>query len=207
MKRGGFTLVEMLVAVALLALLIGVAVFAFRLQLLSIHKMKTKGINDAIAYHQLRSAIASMKFYVVEEYDALGRPMKRMHYFFDGTPKAMTFVTTNALFGEGDALARLECRDGQLRYAEAPLFGRIDFLRPALPQEHRSIVLYDDLQECGFAYEGYDGLSGSMFADRIPVHVAVELDRDGRNRKFFIAVKSDDNMTKARVHDAVYPTE
>ena len=86
--RKAFTIVEMLVAIVLLTLLIGVALFSFRMQLITIHKTKLSSINRAVSYTQLRSVIASMKYYAVQEYDIVERVIPySWHYFFDADAK------------------------------------------------------------------------------------------------------------------------
>ena len=207
MKKNGFTLVEMLVAIVLLSLLIGVAVFAFRMQLMNVQKLKTSGLDSVLHYTQLTSPIESMKYYVVEDYDTFGKPMKKMHYFFSGDAKHMEFVTTNPNLGEYDAIVMLECKEDELIYKEEPLFERVDYLRPDFLEDSFQIVLYKELQTCSFAYEKGSKVILSTLEGAIPKRVIVSLSKQGKPKKFFIRVKSDNNLTKARVYDAVYPQE
>ena len=207
MKKNGFTLVEMLVAIVLLSLLIGVAVFAFRMQLMNVQKLKTSGLDSVLHYTQLTSPIESMKYYVVQEYDLLGRPMRVMHYFFLGTSKSMRFITTNPNLSESDALVEFICTDKSLVYKEEPLFDRIDFLRPDFLEDSFTTVLYTDLKYCSFSFKNTNGEILTQLQDDLPRSVIIDLANDEYKKRFFVNVKSDDNLTKSRVYDAVYPAE
>ena len=206
-RKNGFTLVEMLVAIVLLSLLIGVAVFAFRMQLINVKKLKSTGLDDVLHYVQLVTPIESMKYYVVEDYDVLGRPMKKMHYFFLGSSQSVRFITTNPNVSKADALVELSCADRNLIYKEEPLFGRINFLAPSFLEDSFQTILYQDLKECSFKYVNNNGETFTHMQDTIPSKIIVTLGKADKKETFFIQIKSDDNLTEARVYDAVYPAE
>ena len=194
--RRAFTLVEMLVAVVLLSLLIGVAVFSFRLQLIAVHKARTEGLRSAITASQIHEILESMKHYAVQRYDTLDQPIPRSwHEFFQGGADRMRFVTTHPILSRGDALVELACEGNTLRYTEAPLFGSMDFLRPDFLEQTRHRTLLRDLKTCRFRYVDRRGGVHDAFDDRIPRAVWVSVERENTPREYFVTVKSDNNLT------------
>lgn len=203
MKKA-FTLVEMLVAVVLLTLLIGVALFSFRLQLMTVRKIKLDSMQRVLAYTQMKRSIESMKYYLVQEYDTVGRPIDyAWDYLFDGTQKKLLFVTENPIFTQGDALVALECKEKKLLYTEEPLYGNIDFLRPSFTDDSIEKTLYDNLEVCRFSYVTMQGRKVEVLKGVLPSTVFVTLS----NKRFVMRVKSDDNLTKTRLMDRLYDTD
>jgi len=205
--RKAFTLVEMLVALVLISLLIGVAVFAFRLQLITIHKAKTEGLNTVIKYTQVRSLIESMKYYVVQEYNMLNLPTKQLHLFFNGDQREMKFITTNPILSSSDALVELVCKDHKLIYKEEPLFDRIDFLQPDLLEDSREIVLYKDLQQCRFSYKNVQGVKTGELENIIPKAIEIRIEDKFGKIVIYASVKEDNTRLVGEIYDAMYPTE
>jgi len=200
MKKA-FTLVEMLVAVVLLSLLIGVALFSMRLQLITISKVKLHGINQVLKYNQLKTPVESMKYYAVQEYDMLNRPIKyKWHYFFKGDSHKMSFITQNPLFSNADSLVELKCVDDRLLYTEEPLYQRIDFLRPRFLKDSTTYIIYDDIQKCQFSYKTRKGKEIKSLIDDIPSYVMVKLDQE----EYFIKVQNDYNKTISEIFSRIY---
>ena len=200
MKKA-FTLVEMLVAVVLLTLLIGVALFSLRLQLITVKKMKLSGIEKVLSYTQLKSSIESMNYYGVQEYDVLNRPIKyAWHYFFNGEANKMLFITQNPIFTQGDAVVKLECLEDTLLYTEEPLYKRINFLRPKLLEDSKKYILYSHLKSCQFSYESIQKEKKNALEYTLPSAVFVKLDKE----IFFIKIKNDHNITLAEIVSKFY---
>ena len=200
MKKA-FTLVEMLVAVVLLSLLIGVALFSMRLQLITISKVKLHGINQVLKYNQLKTPVESMKYYAVQEYDMLNRPIKyKWHYFFAGDHKKISFISQNPIFVEADALVELQCFDDKLIYKEEPLYKRIDFLRPEFLKDSKSYILYKDLKKCEILYKRRNGEIKDKFSNELPSAVIFKLDK----KEFFIKVENDYNRTIKDIFNRIY---
>ena len=207
--RRGFTLVEMLVAIVLISLLIGVAVFSFRLQLMSVQKTKTEGLNAVLKYNQVKSALESIKYYVVQEFDALGRPMRQFDEFFSGDENHALFITNNPIFSDKVSLVELSCVDNTLLYKEEPLYSRyMNYLRPAFNEEHtRLLKIYKELQRCEFYYINMHEVLVRTIAKEIPKEIYLRLKKDDKDISIYTKIDEDDNLTAARIYDAVYGQE
>lgn len=192
MKKA-FSLIEMLVALVLVTLLVGVAMFSFKYQLIMIKKTKTSGISRAIIFNQLKTSIESMKHYVVDDYDMLGKSMNNLHYFFIGKQKKMEYITTNPLFSKEIAVVKLICKDQNLIYQEEPLYKRIDFLRPEVLENSRSSILFKNLDKCEFEY---------IPKENIPSQVILHIQND-KISPLYIDIKSDDNLSLGVIQDVI----
>jgi len=207
MIKKAFTLVEMLVALVLISLLIGVAVFAFRLQLITIHKTKTEGLNNVIKYTQVKSLIESMKYYVVNEYNILDMPIKKLHYYVSGNSKHIKFITTNPIYTNTVALVELSCIDDKLLYREEALFKRIDYLRPDFLADSKSEELYKNLKKCSFEYKTLKATKIEVLNNEMPTGVSINLEIGLKKEIIYSSVKSDDNTTLAMIYDMEYQDE
>lgn len=205
-KKNAFTLVEMLIAVILITLLIGVAIFAFRYQLIAIKKSQKVGFTHALSYNQLRTSLESMKYYVVDNYDMLNQPMKQLHIFFKGNPTELTYITDSPLFSKEVSLAKLSCKDSELLYTEVKLYGQINYLKPALPQDASKVVLYKNLKDCSFKYHIKE-LTYDTLKNRMPTAITLKLNSHNKTQEIYINIQSDYNISVGIINDAIYPIE
>lgn len=202
-QRSAFSLVEMLVAIVLITLLIGIAIFAFKYQLIAIHKTQKTGLDKVLKYNQLRSSLQSIKYYVVDDYDMLNKPMKNLHYFFEGKKKGLIYITTNPLFSKETSLVKLQCYESKLLYKEEKLYGSIDFLRPGLLENSREMVLFNDLETCKFEYLLYDIVEQEV-VDNIPSAIIFDFTTNRVENEIYVTVQSDYNRSKHIIYDALY---
>jgi len=205
-NKNAFTLVEMLVAVILITLLIGVAIFAFRYQLIAIKKSQKVGLTYVLSYNQLRTSLQSMKCYVVDDYDMLNQPMKQLHIFFEGKPTELTYITESSVLSKEVSLVKVSCRDSELLYTEEKLYDKIDYLRPKLSKNAPEVVLYKNVNDCSFNYHvknlNFDTLEGKM-----PTAITINLNIKDKNQEIYVNVKSDYNISVGLIDDAIYSIE
>jgi prepilin-type N-terminal cleavage/methylation domain-containing protein len=159
-RLSGFTLVEILIAVTILAMVIGIATYGY-----SLFSRDWSGRLGRFASAQgelqrldlvVRALEDTLPFVVR---DPTGEP----GFYFLGRDEGLTLVTSSPVFGESNlAVIRLfrEAAGGgrwNLVYEEAPLRGasalRVSTQR--LPFQDRMIVLRD-LQRLEFAYYGWE---------------------------------------------------
>ncbi|MEA3521879.1 MAG: type II secretion system protein, partial [Campylobacterota bacterium] len=73
-QKNAFTLVEMLIAIILISMLIAMSVFSFKHMLINFKKMRSQNFDSLLSFHQLKSSISAMSYYVVDDYDQFDRP-------------------------------------------------------------------------------------------------------------------------------------
>lgn len=205
-KKNAFSLVEMLVAVLLLTLLIGVAIFSFRYQLIAITKAQKVGFTKVLTYNQLRTSLASMKHYVVDDYDMLNQTMQNLHVFFNGNKNELTYITESPMFSKEIALAQLKCVDSALVYTEEALYGNIDFLRPQLQESSQEVVFYDNLTACGFSYHVKEKIFEEL-KNELPTAIAINIQSQERAEEMYVDIRSDYNISVGMINDTIYPIE
>jgi len=203
MKKA-FTLVELLVAVVLLTLLIGTALFSYRQVLLNITKAQTNTFNEILKIHQMHTSIESMQHYVVDEYNNFNQPMKKLHVFFVGDENAFKYITLNPTFSTIPSLSSFECKDNSLIYKEEPLYKRIDVNRPLFLDDTPSIVYWKDIESCKFEYSLHKKTLNSL-RDVLPTMVKIEFkDSNQKEHLYFTTIKSDYNISYGDMYGLLY---
>jgi prepilin-type N-terminal cleavage/methylation domain-containing protein len=205
-KRAAFSLIEMLVAIVLLTLLLGVALFSFRHLLITFKQIQKSGIHETLTYNSIRSTLESVQHYVVDDYNRLNQPAKNLHFYFQGESQRVRFITTDPNFSDTVSLAQLECRDSKLIYSEEKLYGPMDFRVPNFSTNQSEKVMYDALQSCEFFYYAIDAptLAQSQLHDTIPKFIELTLRTSNQNLDAFIAIKSDNNSSVNITHGLLY---
>ena len=204
LMKKAFTLVELLVAVLLLTLLIGTALFSYRQVLLNITKAQTSTFTEVLKVHQIRTSIESMQHYVVDEYNQFDQPMKKLHSFFGGNQHYFQYISLNPTLSTIPSLSSFECKDNSLIYKEEPLYQRIDVNRPAFLDDTPFIVYWEDIQSCQFEYT----LHGKVLNDltnKIPTAIKIDfIDSNEKEHTLFSNIQSDYNITRAEIYELLY---
>ena len=203
MKKA-FTLVELLIAVVLLTLLIGTALFSYRQVLLNITKAEKSSFNEVLKIHQIRTSIESMQHYVVDDYNQLNQPMKKLHIFFRGDQDSFQYISLNPTFSSIPSLSAFECKDNKLVYKEEMLYNRIDVNRPEFLEDSKEIIYWDDIDACKFEYF-FNTEVLDKIRNRLPTAVKIYfIDSNEKEQVFFTTIKSDYNISSYIVYDLLY---
>jgi prepilin-type N-terminal cleavage/methylation domain-containing protein len=160
-KVRGFTLIEMLIALAIFGMVVGIASYGY--SLFSRHWEGRLGRfqQSQDQLQRLDLVVAALENtlpYVVR--DASGAP----GFYFLGREEGLTLVTMNPVFAAGGIAVirvfREPAGNGKwnLLYEEAPLAGqKLRLASQVLPFSHRMIVLRD-VPDLGFRYFGWRSL-------------------------------------------------
>ena len=202
--RKAFTLVELLVAVVLLTLLIGTAMFSYRQVLLNITKAQKSTFNEILKVHQIRTSIASMQHYVVDDYNQFNQPMKKLHDFFLGNEHYVKYISLNPSLSSIPSLSSLECKDNSLVYKEEPLYKRIDVNRPDFLEDTPSVVYWKDIESCRFEYILEDKLLTAL-ENKLPTAIKIDfIDSNEKEHTLFTNIQSDYNISSAYIYELLY---
>jgi len=203
MKKA-FTLVELLIAVVLLTLLIGTALFSYRQVLLNISKAEKSSFNEVLKVYQIRTSIESMQHYVVDDYNQLNEPMKKSHIFFRGDQNSFQYISLNPTLSTIPSLSALECKDNKLLYKEEMLYNRIDVNRPEFLEDSTKIIYWEDIEDCKIKYFLHKKVLNSM-KNILPTAIEIYFkDSYEKEHRFFTTIKSDYNISSYIVYDLLY---
>ena len=203
MKKA-FTLVELLIAVVLLTLLIGTALFSYRQVLLNITKAEKSTFNEVLKIHQIRTSIESMQHYVVDDYNQFNQPMKKLHMFFAGNEHYFQYVSLNPTLFNIPTLSAFECIDNKLLYKEEMLYNRIDVNRPEFLEDSKHVVYWDDIEDCKFEYFFHQE-AVSKIENRLPTAINISFTDDNiKEYTIFTTVKSDYNLSDKFIYEHLY---
>jgi len=202
--RKAFTLVELLVAVVLLTLLMGTALFSYRQVLLNITKSQKSTFNEVLKVHQIRTSIESMQDYVVDDYNQFNQPMKQLHSFFLGKEYYFQYISLNPTLSNIPSLSSFECKDNSLVYREEPLYKRIDVNRPIFLQDSPIVVYWKDIESCKFEYFFHKKHLAEL-KNKIPTAIKIDfVDNNEKEHTIFTTVKSDYNLSYANIYELLY---
>jgi prepilin-type N-terminal cleavage/methylation domain-containing protein len=166
-RSHGFTLIEMLVAVAILGLVVGIGSYGYSLFTRN-WSSGTRQFEQAAAQFQrldlaVRAVSNTLPYVVRDNAGQLG-------FYFLGRDEGLTLVSASPVFAIGDiAVIRLFREPGtpgrwNLVYEEAPLAGvHLRAATQTLPFSHRMVVLRD-LARIEFAYHGWESIEARAFA-------------------------------------------
>ena len=203
MKKA-FTLVELLVAVLLLTLLIGTALFSYRQVLLNITKAQTSSFNEVLKVHQIRTSIESMQHYVVDDYNQFNQPMKKLHSFFLGNQHYFKYISLNPTLSTIPSLSSFECKNSSLIYKEEPLYQRIDVNRPEFLDDTSFIVYWENIQSCQFEYTLHRKVLNDL-TNKIPTAIKIDfIDSNEKKHMLFTNIQSDYNISSAEIYELLY---
>jgi prepilin-type N-terminal cleavage/methylation domain-containing protein len=204
MKKA-FTLVELLVAVLLLTLLIGTALFSYRYILLNVKRTQTTSIDKVLSFNQIKSSIESMQYYVVDDYDYFGNPMKQLHAFFYGDEKGLEFISLNPVFSTETSIVKIRCFNGNLLYEEEPFYQGGDLSKPKMSEFTIKKEYATKINNCSFQYMTVGHSLTSRIERELPLIVILSyIDRQEKRVTLYNRVKSDFNISKGLMYELLY---
>lgn len=196
-KRNGFTLVEMLVVIVLLSMLIATAVFAYKNMIINIKHTKKENYKFLYSFHQLRSSITSMSYYVIYDEEKLS-VKSGYKYFFNGNSQTMHYITKNPVFSDKISVVSLACENNELTYSETLLYGEQDYLQPQVDEKSPIKILFDDVSDCSIDYF-LKNQKMKVLQNSIPelVHIALKINK--KEQEFLFRI----NSTRDKVNELI----
>lgn len=168
-KTRGFTLIEMLVSMAIMTAVVSLASYSYRFYSNLSHKNSVKyeqSLRQMQVWQKVRERVAeSVDYYVRPKY----RPAERDIPLFIGREREVFSVTERGLFEpKRQALYWLGVKDGTLLYCEKLIAGYIPTEDEVDPQICEvSTVIATGVSSISFKYYGWRGLSEKLSASSI----------------------------------------
>jgi len=189
--RRAFTLIEVLVAMVIVALMSATGMFAYKMAIDQISRKEPVSFDDVMTYAWLRTLFATTYFYVVEKDTTFETEGIEYLYLFDTGDKSVRFVTTTPLFGHRLSLVKLSVENGQLLYEQSSIYDpKQDYKHPKILSDAPKIILIDNMENARFSYERYFALPNDV-TSRIPKIVKFSFEKNGVENNFFFSVRYD----------------
>jgi len=198
-SNDGFTLLELLVAITIFSLVIGMAMFSLRYTFGVFRHLDAPFAEETRRITGLRDCIASTFVYIGERSDMFNRN-KEFYTFFYGEPDRLTFITSKPLILTGMAICRLSLRDGAVVLEESPVYANdSNYLNPSiLPGERRETIIFHDVKSFSLEYfQG--GVKLDAIKEDLPSLIKVVLQTEEKREEFCCRISTDFNNKKQLV--------
>ncbi len=187
----GFTLLELMIALSLLAMMLAMAYSAFATATQAI----PRGEDAAALSGRLRMATALITRQVRSLVDYSAETDEQVHPFFEGGPDSFSFITSSPqLAGGGDGLGWVTyASDGKsLRMAERLIFSRGNLTGGTGDPEAQAELL-SGLEGVRFQYLRLDGVDNEWLSEwnaleeqALPGAIKIELMGIGQSRSYWV---------------------
>ncbi len=191
-KAKGFTLVELLVSLAIFSVLMTTAAYTLRMASTLLHKTDKRFAQETRNLSRLRDSIGS-SYHFVGERRAMALAGREYYFHFYGGENELEYITSRPFAGAGLTLSRLRYQDGVLLLEESPIYSlEHDFKQPAMPSStHKSQLLMKDLETFRIEYIS-DGVRTASVKEGLPNSVRISYKKPNmpEARELFVAIKS-----------------
>jgi len=168
-KQRGFTLIEMLVSMAIMTAVVSLASYSYRFYINLSHKNDKKYellLNETQVWQRVRERVSeSIDYYIKPKYRTTVQDIP----LFLGREKELYGVSERGLFdSERLVLYWIGVIDSKLLYCEKPIVGFIpteDTIEPDICET--SVLIRDNINAAEFRYFGWRGLSDKLSSSNL----------------------------------------
>lgn len=181
MNRRAFTLIEVLVAMVIVALLSATGMFAYKMAISQISRQNGVTFHDAMVYGRLQNLFHGTYFYTIQKSKEFTDDFDVL-YLFEASPRRILFVSDMPLYGDRLALVELFLKEGKLLYRQSPVYDdRQNYKNPAIFDDAPTVTLLENLENPRFVFKKYYDLPKD-YTSKIPGLVELLYRRDGMDR-------------------------
>lgn len=152
--KKGFTLVELLVAIAIFSIAMTLATYAFKQSLNIVKYINFPYAEDLQKLSKLRDSIRSTFFYLTQN-DAADDNLKIFKFYFYGDKNKISFVTVKPLIIKDRELvvASLEKDKDKLVWKEYPVYDKdTDYKTLKTRKKPKKLVIIENIKDITFSY-------------------------------------------------------
>ncbi|GAM08227.1 hypothetical protein OR1_00498 [Geobacter sp. OR-1] len=190
-KPNGFTLVELLVAITIFSLVVGMAMFSLRFSFGIFRHLNAPFAEETRLNSTLRDCIASTNVYLAERHDMFNRD-KKFYIYYYGEPEQLTFVSSKPISGSDYALCRIALRNGAVVIDEIPLYADdSDYLSPSMATGKKSTtVIFPEAKGMRLEYVAESKPQATM-KETLPSLVKMSVTRERGTQEFYYRIPAD----------------
>lgn len=184
----GFTLLELLVAITIFSLVVGMAMFSLRYSFAVVRQLDVPFAEETQRLSKLRDCITSMFNYVTPSRDMFNN-RKDFASFFSGSSESMTFISRTPPSGRGLAVCRIALIEGSVLLEEAPLYSETsNYLLPSLENgDKKTTVIATDVSAFRLEYLS-NGKNEQSLKASLPYQVRIVIVADGKESEHFYRI-------------------
>ncbi len=153
-ENKGFTLVELLVAIAIFSIAITLVTYAFRQSINIVKYINFPYAEDLQKLSKVRDSIRSTFFYLTQN-DTAESPSKIFQFFFYGNKNKISFVTAKPILIKSReiVLVTLEKEKDKLVWKEYPVYDKdTDYKTLKSRKKPRRLIILDNIKIATFSF-------------------------------------------------------
>lgn len=184
----GFTLVELLVAITIFSLVVGMAMFSLRYSFAVVRQLDAPFADGTQKVSRMQDCISSMFNYVTPARDMFNN-RKDFATFFTGESGSMTFISKTPPSGRKLAVCRLSLDKGEVVLEEVPLYDdKTNYLSPSLEsKDKKSIVVATGITSLRLEYFK-NGKTETTLKAALPTMVRIIMTADGKETEYYCRI-------------------
>ncbi len=187
--KKGFTLIEILIALVIFTIIIGLSAYSFRFYAGVVNKIIMPYPKNAVIFTKLRNALDSSFYFVGQKKDLSGK--ENFFMYFYGTNSRITFITTKPLLENTLAVCSLYLKNSQLIWEESPVYSKLDnYKMPQITRQNiKRTVLFKNVSKFNITYF-INSSSFSSIKERYPTLIEMNFTLNKAKKKLFFKIKS-----------------
>jgi prepilin-type N-terminal cleavage/methylation domain-containing protein len=185
----GFTLVELLVAITIFSLVVGMAMFSLRHSFIVVRQLDASFAEGTQRLSKMRDCVSAMFNYVTPSRDMFNNK-KEYTTFFTGESESMTFISYTPPSGRGMAICRISLVKEDVLLEEAPLYDEnTNYFEPSLLNVDKKVtVIAVGVSSLRLEYLR-DGKKESSLKGKLPSQVRiVMIAADGKESEYYCRI-------------------
>lgn len=202
-KTRAFTLVELLVAIAIFSLLISIITFSFVQSGNIIKHLDFSYSDDFRKIERLRDSIGSIFFYVAQD-NKFGKAEEKFFKYFYGERDKLRYVTNLDFKGKKRlVLHEISQERNQIILKEEPIFsGNANYLNPEFTDNVKQYVLFKDVEDFVVNYFA-DGVEKTSIKENYPSLIYILVTQQGERYEYIFDVK-ENNSDIEQIYEEMY---
>jgi len=192
--KKGFTLLELLVSVAIFSIAIALVSYSFKYSLNIIKFINFSYAEDLQAFSKLRDSIDSLYFYMRQKEKNIVSSDDAFHFFFKGNEKEFMFVSAKpVIYKNRDlVLSKLTLEKNALFIEEYPIYDKdMDYKNPSFDWvQPKKLKILDNIKSIEISYIR-DGQEKPIINDDIPEVIKLSVEYEKKEKEvYYFKIKS-----------------
>ncbi len=205
-ENKGFTLVELLVAIAIFSIAITLVTYAFRQSINIVKYINFPYAEDLQKLSKVRDSIRSTFFYLTQN-DTADSPLKIFQFYFYGNKNKISFVTAKPILIKNReiVLVTLEKEKDKLVWKEHPVYDKdTDYKTLKSKKKPKKLIILDNIKTVTFSFIK-DNTEKTHIEKTFPDAVKIVFQKKEKKEKYTYYFRIVSNAyPKKEIGDSIY---